>query len=216
MPSTRRKIYVVSAIVALVLLAGGVGCTGFFVNPTLSSLTVGPNPLNITQGVQQQMTATGTYDDGSTKTLTSGVVWSSSDDTVASVSASGLVTGVSSGTATITAQSGTVSGTGTVNVTLGNVTHLRINPTSATIKSTATQTFNALATISGQGTETDVSSTATWTASPTGTVTINNTSQAGAVVTPASITQTTVVTITAAYSSNGTNFTATATLTINP
>jgi uncharacterized protein YjdB len=217
MPSIGRKVYVVSAIVALVLLASGVGCTGFFVNPTLTALTVGPNPLSLTQGVKQQMTATATYDDGSTKALTSGVVWSTSDDTIAPVSSSGQVTGAASGTATITAQSGTVSGTATVNVTLGNVTNLRINPTSASIKSTATQTFNALATVSGQSSEVDVSSTATWTASPTGVVSINNTDQTGALVTvTGSITQTTVVTITATYNSNGTNFAPTAQLTVSP
>ena len=217
MPSLTRKFYILCAVAGLVSLAAAVGCTGFFVNPTLTSVTVGPNPLNLTQGNTQQMTATGTYDDGSTKSLSSGVVWSTSDATIAPVSASGKVTATSSGTATITAQSGTVSGTSTVNVTLGNVTHLRITPTTATIASTATQLFNALATISGQTSETDVSSTATWSASPTGVVNINTTDQVGALVTPVSsaITQTTVVTVTASYNSNGTVFTATAQLTIN-
>jgi hypothetical protein len=218
MPMIRRKLHSLFAITALVLLAGGVGCTGFFVNPTLTALAVGPNPLNLTQGVKQQMTATATYDDGSTKALTSGVVWSTSDDTIAPITSAGQVTGAASGTATITAQSGTVSGTSTVNVTLGNVTHLRITPTSSAISSTSTQLFNALATISGQTSEVDVSTTATWTASPTGIVSINNTSQTGALVTPTSgsITQTTVVTVTATYNSNGTAFSANAQLTITP
>src|SRR5262249_24046994 len=145
-----RKLLVFCAVGGLLLLAS---CTGFFVNPTITSVTVGPNPLNLTQGNTQRMTATATFDDGSTKTLNSGVVWSSSDDNVAAVTTSGKVTAVSSGAATITAQSGTVSGSSTVNVTLGNVTHLRVNPTTATITSTSTQTFNALATISGQTSE---------------------------------------------------------------
>lgn len=216
MPTQKRKLQLLAAFATLLLLAGAVGCKGFFVNPTLSSLTVGPNPLNLTQGTKHQMTATGTYDDGSTKTLTSGVVWSTSDNTVAPVSNSGDVTGQSSGTAIITAQSGTVSGTGTVNVTLGNVTNLAMNPTTATIHVTGTQLFNALATVQGQSSPVDVSSTATWTASPSADVGINNTSQTGALVTPVSsaVTQTTTVTITATYNSNGTNFTASAQLTI--
>lgn len=197
------------------MLGSTVSCTGFFVNPTLSSLTVGPNPLNLTQGNKQQMTATGTFDDGTTKTLTSGVVWSSSDTTKVSISNSGQVTAVSSGSATVTAQSGTVSGTGTVNVTLGNLTNVVINPTTATINSNGSQTFNALATVQGQSDKVDVSSTASWSSSPSGIVTINNTSQTGAVAivtTPPS--RTTVITITATYNSNGTVFAPTAQLTV--
>jgi trimeric autotransporter adhesin len=216
----KRKLHILSAFAVLALLVGAVSCKGFFVDPTLSSLTVGPNPLNLTQGTQQQMTATGTYSDGSTKTLTSGIVWSSSDTTVAPISSTGKVTAASSGTATITAQSGTVSGTGTVNVTLGNVTNLAMNPTSGSTNSTGSFTFHAMATIQGQSSPVDVSSTATWTASPSGDVTINNTNQVGAVVTPvasALTAPTTVVTVTATYNSNGTNFTANAQLTItNP
>src|SRR5262249_5505759 len=211
----KHKIQFFLSLTAVLMLGSTVSCTGFFVNPTLSSLTVGPNPLNLTQGNKQQMTATGTFDDGTTKTLTSGVVWSSSDTTRVSISNSGQVTAVSSGSATVTAQSGTVSGTGTVNVTLGNVTNVVINPTTATINSNGSQTFNALATVQGQSDKVDVSSTASWSSSPSGIVTINNTSQTGAVAivtTPPS--QTTVITITATYNSNGTVFAPTAQLTV--
>ena len=215
--SSKRNLQIFLSFTALLALALAVSCTGFFVNPTLSSVTVGPNPLNLTQGNKQQMTATGTFDDGTTKTLTSGVVWSSSATSVAPVSSSGQVSAASSGTATITAQSGTVSGTATVNVTLGNVTNLKVNPTTATISSTSTQLFNALATIQGQSTPVDVSSTASWTSSPTGVVSINNTSQTGALVSvTSSITTITVVTITATYNSNGTNLISSAQLTITP
>jgi len=215
--SLTRKSQILLSFTALLMLALAVSCTGFFVNPTLSSLTVGPNPLNLTQGNKQQMTATGTFDDGTTKTLTSGVVWSSSDDTIAPVSSSGQVSAASAGTATVTAQSGTVSGTATINVTLGNVTNLKVNPTTATISSTQTQLFNALATIQGQSSPVDVSSTATWTSNPTGIVSINNSSQTGALVSvTGTVATTTVVTITATYNSNGTNFVSNAQLTINP
>lgn len=211
----KHKIQFFLSLTAVLMLGSTVSCTGFFVNPTLSSLTVGPNPLNLTQGNKQQMTATGTFDDGTTKTLTSGVVWSSSDTTKVSISNSGQVTAVSSGSATVTAQSGTVSGTGTVNVTLGNLTNVVINPTTATINSNGSQTFNALATVQGQSDKVDVSSTASWSSSPSGIVTINNTSQTGAVAivtTPPS--RTTVITITATYNSNGTVFAPTAQLTV--
>jgi trimeric autotransporter adhesin len=214
-----RKLQLLLGFTALLMLSLAAGCTGFFVNPTLSTVTVGPNPLNLTQGNKQQMTATGTFDDGSTKTLTSGVVWSSSDTTVAPVNASGTVTGSTAGTATITGTSGTVSGNATVNVTLGNVTNLAINPTTNSMTQTGSATFHALATVQGQSSTVDVSDTASWTASPTGLVQINNSAQPPAATvtyTGATLTSNITVMITATYNSNGTNFTANATLTVTP
>lgn len=49
--------------------------------------------------------------------VVSAVKWSSSDDTKATVSASGVITGVAEGTATITATSGTFTSNVTVTVT---------------------------------------------------------------------------------------------------
>ena len=73
-----------------------------------------------------QMSATGTYSDGSQKALTSGVVWSSSDATTVSVGqTSGIVTGLQNGSATISAASGSCSacsGSTTVTVALSGVT----------------------------------------------------------------------------------------------
>jgi len=46
--SSMRKLQVFLSVTALFALALAVSCTGFFVNPTLTSLTVGPNPLNLT------------------------------------------------------------------------------------------------------------------------------------------------------------------------
>jgi hypothetical protein len=52
-------------------------CDGFFVDPTLTSVSVGPQNLSVGLNEQWQMSATGTHSDGHQKTLTSGVVWSS-------------------------------------------------------------------------------------------------------------------------------------------
>src|SRR5205823_7709278 len=102
MLSIKKKLQLLCAFTALLLLAGLVGCTGFFQNPVLTTLTVGPQAPNIQQGSTLQMSATGTFDDGSTKTLTSGVFWSTSDTSIASVTSGGKVTAASAGTATIT------------------------------------------------------------------------------------------------------------------
>ena len=56
-----------------------------------------------------QLTATGTYSDGSTKVLTNsadGLVWSSSNTAMCTVNADGVITGVEEGSVTITATVG--------------------------------------------------------------------------------------------------------------
>lgn len=215
MPSTKRKVQSLVAFATLLLVGSLVGCSGFFQDPVLTTLTVGPQSPNIQQGSTLQMAAIGTYDDGSTKTLTSGVFWSSSDDTIASVSTGGKVTAGSAGTATITASSGAVSGTSTLTVSLNNVIGLTLSPTQVTITHGSTGTISALATVSGSSTTVDVSATTTWTITDsTGAIptTISITSQQ----TPATITVDSsatpgTYTITAVYSGT-TTFTKTAPL----
>jgi trimeric autotransporter adhesin len=96
------------------------GCNGFFVDPTLSSITITPSTPAL-QNLDQtlQLTATGVFDDGSSKNVTAskGTTWSSSDPAAVTVSNTGMITLVSltSGTSvTISASNGTASGTTTV------------------------------------------------------------------------------------------------------
>src|SRR5712675_1795778 len=120
MSSMKSKLRLVGAFAALATLALAVSCKGFFVNPTLTGVSVGPQGLSISVNQTWQMTATGTYDDGSQKNLTSGVAWSSSDPTTVSVGqASGQVDGLLTGSATVTASSGGCSAcTGSTTVTV--------------------------------------------------------------------------------------------------
>ncbi len=163
MLSSKKKLQLVGAFTTLFLFAVVVGCNGFFVDPVLTSITVGPT-ATINQGATVQESAIGTYNDGSTKTLSSGTQWSSSDSTIATVNTSGLVTGASPGSATITAGFQATSGTSSITVNLGNVTALKISPTGNTnIPVSGNAPFTALATVTGESTPVDVSSTATWT-----------------------------------------------------
>jgi hypothetical protein len=172
MLSSKKKLQLVAAFATLFLFAVGIGCSGFFVDPVLTSMTVGPT-ATINQGGTVQESAIGTYNDGSTKILSSGVQWSSSDSSTAAVNNSGLVTGGAPGSATITAGFQATSGTSSITVTLGNVTALKISPTTASISMNGgSQTFTALATVTGESAPLDVSSTATWTVSDTTNFTI--------------------------------------------
>jgi len=160
MLSGKKKLQILTASATLLLFAVGVACNGFFVDPVLTTLTVGPT-ATINQGGTVQESAVGTYNDGSTKSLTN-VQWSSDTESVATISTSGLVTGVSVGQTTITGASGTVSGTATVTVALNNVTAITISPTTNHAQANGgTANYTASATLSG-GSPVDVTATATW------------------------------------------------------
>jgi uncharacterized protein YjdB len=86
----------------------------------LKSIAITPSPLSIVIGGHQQLTATGTWDDNSTRDITNNVTWLSSSgdaggDTIATVSnaagSRGLFTAVSAGSVTITAAFQGVTGT---------------------------------------------------------------------------------------------------------
>jgi hypothetical protein len=77
--------------------------------PALTSIAVTPQSTTIYQGTAIQLKATGLYADGSSADLTNSVAWSSSDNTIATVSPQGLVQSLGLGTATISA-TGIVSG----------------------------------------------------------------------------------------------------------
>jgi len=164
MSSKQQRIRLVGAFAALVTLALAVGCTGFFVSPTLTGVSVGPQGLTLSVNQTFQMTATGTYNDGSQKNLTSGVAWSSSDPTTVSVGqASGQVNGLITGSATITASSGGCSactGSTTVTVVLTGVTSIIVSPSSNTATINTTPAFF---TASAQPGSIDITSSATWT-----------------------------------------------------
>jgi trimeric autotransporter adhesin len=164
MSSKQQRIRLVGAFAALATLALAVSCKGFFVNPTLTGVSVGPQGLTLSVNQTFQMTATGTYDDGSQKNLTSGVAWSSSDPTTVSVGqASGQVDGLITGSATITASSGgcaACTGSTTVTVVLTGVTSIIVAPSSATATVNGTAAFFKA---TAQPGSIDITSSATWT-----------------------------------------------------
>ena len=192
---TKRKLQLLAAFAGLLVSAAGLGCRGFFVNPTLTTITVDPQAPTIQIGQSPlQMVATGTYDDGSTATPTN-LFWTSNPTSVATISTTGLVSPVSVGSATITASSANITGTTTVTVALANVTSIQVTPSNTSISQNSSESYTASATVSGQMNPVDITATATWTitvgatpggtAVPSGLFTLSNTGTAE-VVTPQS------------------------------
>jgi hypothetical protein len=91
---------------AICLLAFGCGRTESIQlapPPTLSSIQITTLPSVIVAGQTEQLAAQASYSDGSTKDVTSLVSWTSSDQTVATVSTTGLLAALNAGTVVITA-----------------------------------------------------------------------------------------------------------------
>ena len=175
--SPKQKLRLACTLAMLAALALTISCTGFFVNPTISSLSVGPASPTIqtgTTGNTVQMTVFGTNNDGSTTTSPS-VSWGITPTSVATITTKGLVTSVSTGTATVTATSNQnpgATGTQTVTVTVGCISQIKI-PTSAPplTANNLTETLTATAvTCNGDFPVADV---ATWNTSDSSLATVS-------------------------------------------
>jgi RHS repeat-associated protein len=111
-----------------VLVDGGTDGTNFFTTAELylpsllsglASITVAPTNPTISIGTQQRLTASGIFGNGNTQTLSS-AIWTSSNNTIATVSSDssdfGVTFGMADGTATISACAGGVCGSTTISV----------------------------------------------------------------------------------------------------
>ena len=194
MDSFKRKL---GPIAAIVFLAIAWGCTGFFVNPTLTSISITPNPVSVTVGQSQPLVATGSNNDGSSSNVTGQATWTSSDTnaTFVKLSSTGVVTGIQNTTTpvTVTATFKGISGTDSVTVgaqavtiTCGSCSGNSISITSnggtgsavdftSNVAADWTSSNSSIITISGTGT---TSPSATL-GGNTGTVTITATATSG-------------------------------------
>lgn len=170
--ATNARIPKAALAFLLVLVLAGGACQGFFVDPALMSVTVTPPTPSIAEGMTLQMTATGTYEDGTTKTITASATWSTSDGTIATVNNTGVVAGVAPGSASISASSGAVSGSTNVTITLSGLVSIQVTPTNASISSAQTQQFKAMGKLQN-GQQEDITTAVSWNSSRTNVATID-------------------------------------------
>src|ERR1700731_3872508 len=223
MSSTKHNLRLAGAFAFLATLALTISCTGFFVNPTVSSITIDPPNPTVSQGFTATLTAAGTDSNGNSITLTGGtscsgttVCWSSDTPPVATITTGGLLTGVSAGTSTISAASGTATATTTATVTLGNVTNLVISPSSITltVSSTAVPPNCLTAEATAGGTQVDVTASVTWVSANSSLISVFNGQNP---MCPQSSTATGPTTINATYiSGNNTVTSNSVTVTVTP
>jgi hypothetical protein len=170
----------------------------------LSSISVTPQAPQVAAGGTTQLTATGTYTDGSMQNLTATATWVSSAPSVATVSA-GLVScsasAASSGSATISATgataTGTTSGSTTVTCLAPVLQSIAIAPTQLTLPTGGTAQLTATGNFSS-GPPQSLTNTVQWSSSVSSVATV---SAAGLVTCTAGATMNGSATITAASGS---------------
>lgn len=164
-------------VTMLAVLSGCGGGTSITTPPpaTLSSIQVTGGSGILTAGSNQQMTATGTYSDGTQKDLTGTAAWSSSNPNFATVAPGGLVKGIASGNLSITAKAGNVSGSSNLMVTANVVlVSIAVTPASPSVAPGTKEQFIATGSYS-DGTTQNLTGSATWSSSNTTVATISTT-----------------------------------------
>jgi RHS repeat-associated protein len=157
------------------------------VRRVVTQITVTPDPFTVVRGAYRRLTATATYDDGTSGDVTNNASWTSSAFHIISVD-SGRVYGVDIGEATITAELGgfSDSAAGTVSAT-GTATSLTIEPAEAVIPHQEIAYFNAYLNYS-DGSYRDVTFTAQWTAAPDDVVSVHQGAVYGSAIGSATVT----------------------------
>src|ERR1700746_537405 len=96
MPLKQGKLRAALFVILFVVLATTWACEGFFVDPILVTLVVTPpTPTLVVGGESVQMTAFGTFDDGSKKNLNSSVIWTMNPPGYATIDKGGMLRGTS-------------------------------------------------------------------------------------------------------------------------
>jgi len=142
--------------------------------PALVTLTIAPAAVTLAVGQTQAFTVTGTYTDGTTQDLTGTGAWTSSDETVATITTPGGVgTARAVGQTTIAVTADGKTTTATVTVTPPTLTVLALAPTLPIRGVGQTVQFQATGTYT-DGTTQDLTGGVTWTSSDPAVATITS------------------------------------------
>jgi len=202
-----KRLPLTLAFGVLVAAAIGAACSGFFVSPTVTAITIGPTGLTVGPSGTLQFVASGTMSDGSpNQIVTDKCYWNSSNSAAGSIGTNnGLFTAVSESELTSPPQSSTITAayqaltpaTATVSVCPA-VTSLTVgaSPTTFTHGTTPTIIFTATAVFATGGGNQNVLSEVTWNISNTSVISSISSSGQGTVLSGTTIGDSTTVTAT--------------------
>jgi hypothetical protein len=140
---------------------------------TLASITMTPPTAALAPGSSVGIAAYGTFTDGTVEWISPLCTWTSSSNTVATVSPNGLVSGQSAGVVTITAQDGSITGTASVLVESAALASIQINPSTKTIPAGYSAPFSAVGNFANGDTQ-NLTTFVNWTSSSSSIATISN------------------------------------------
>ena len=154
--------------------------------PTLVSIALTPLQPSITVADTLQFTASGNFTDGSRQDFTTTATWNSSNPAVATISnaggSQGLATAAAKGTTTISAAVGSFSDSTPLTVKPPLVS-IRVLPSNGSMPLTTTLQFRAIGTFN-DGSQQDLTSSATWNSSDPTAATISNSAGSAGLATP--------------------------------
>lgn len=111
------------------------------ISSALKTLQINSPRSTIELGMNQPLTATGLLSNGQKEDLTRGVIWASSDPSVATIDNTGFLTAMSPGTVTISVVAGEMRSTTKITVPTPELTQLKITPLKNSIAAGKTQQF---------------------------------------------------------------------------
>lgn len=132
----------------------------------LTSIVVTPPSPSIIHGQSQQFWATGIYNNGTSQDLTAVATWSSSDQTIATIDATGMATGVGDGAARITATYSGSAGSSDLIVSELALVSISVAPASMSLQVGLTQQYGAIGTYTDM-TQQNLTGFVSWSSSDT-------------------------------------------------
>jgi len=154
--------------------AGATGSTPLTISTaTLASINMTPATAVLAPGSAVGIAAYGTFTDRTVEWISPLCTWTSSNNSVATVSPNGLVSGQSGGLVTITAQDGPITGTASILVESAALSSMQINPQSKTVPAGYATPFNAIGTFAN-GDIQNLTAFVNWTSSSSPIATISN------------------------------------------
>ena len=155
-------------------LQGVTGGTSVTVSPAVVvSIAVTPDQSSLPVGESEQLSASGTFTDGTVQDLTQSATWTSSGDAIAGVNATGATIANGVGTATINASYSNLTGVALVTVTPAAPLSLNIVPSSLSMPLGSSRQLQAIATFSNGSTQ-DMTGLVQWNSSQPNIANISN------------------------------------------
>jgi hypothetical protein len=140
---------------------------------TLSSLAITPAAGQGAAGMATQLTATGTFSDGSTSNISSQVTWTSSSTAIANVNSQGVLNAFVPGNVTLSASLSGVSASTTFTVTAPILVGIEITPPAPNLANGRTLQLVATGVFSDNSTQ-NLTTQVTWSSSITAVASISS------------------------------------------